>query len=201
MKWRLFHGFLTFAAMMLPASAGVRYWRKADGGNGHGYEVVMFGKTTFRTTWDRARKLAEQRGGYLATVTSKEENDFILKLIKKRKYWHYLRDGYLKRDFWDGPWIGGYQVERGKEPGGGWKWLTGEPFSFDGWYPGLPDDGFGGQFEQNCMHYWASGRVKAFKNIDPKWDDVGYWTYWIPSFVVEYEPKPTAAEFFTWPPR
>lgn len=190
---------LAFPAMALPASGEIKYWRRADGGNGHGYEVVMFRKTDTPSTWDRARVLARKRGGYLATVTSSGENAFILNLIKKRKYWYYLRDGFQKMDFWDGPWIGGYQVAGAKEPDGGWRWVTRERFRYDDWHSTTPDDLFGGFTQQNRLHYWDQGTVKKFKDLHPKWDDVRDGTDWIPAFVVEYDSKPAASDLFKWP--
>ena len=38
-------------------------------------------------------------------------------------------------------WIGGYQDMNASdysEPDGGWKWVTGEPWSFIGWWEGGP---------------------------------------------------------------
>lgn len=188
----------TLLSVPTMAEGGIRYWREADGGNGHGYEVVMFRKNDIPSTWDRARILARKRGGYLATVTSEAENAFILKLINKRKYWYYLRDGFQEMDFWDGPWIGGYQIPGSKEPAGGWRWVTRERFRYDDWHSTTPDDLFGGFTQQNRLHYWDQGTVKKFKDLDPKWDDVHEGTNWIPAFVVEYEPKPPRRGALRW---
>ena len=40
-----------------------------------------------------------------------------------------------------GPWIGLFQVRHQiKEPGGGWGWVSGEPFSYSNWAPGKPNN-------------------------------------------------------------
>lgn len=163
----------------------------------------MFKKIGAESTWERAKFLAKKRGGHLATINSKGENTFVVNLIKKRKYWYYLKDGFEKIDFWDGPWIGGYQVAGSEEPSGGWKWVTNEPFRFTAWHRGNPDDLFGGATQQNRLHYWDKGSVKKFEDVVPAWDDVREGTYWIPAFVVEYERKPAVGTFssvFSWFP-
>src|SRR5436190_21444639 len=48
-------------------------WTTAAGGNGHYYQVVS---VTNGISWQQARNAAASMGGYLATVTSAEENDF-----------------------------------------------------------------------------------------------------------------------------
>ena len=40
-----------------------------------------------------------------------------------------------------GPWIGLFQVRHQiQEPGGGWGWVSGEPFSYSNWAPGKPNN-------------------------------------------------------------
>ena len=51
--------------------------------NGHYYEAIVLGEEPDFLTWDAARVAAESnmfmgRPGYLATITSKEENDFLI---------------------------------------------------------------------------------------------------------------------------
>ncbi|MES2474332.1 MAG: hypothetical protein V4640_01035, partial [Verrucomicrobiota bacterium] len=104
-------------------------------------------------------------------------------------------------DFWDGPWIGGYQVTGANEPDGGWRWVTRERFRYNNWHSTTPDDLFGGFAQQNRLHYWDQGTVKKFKDLDPKWDDVREGTDWIPAFVVEYDPKPAEFGWLKWPSR
>ena len=96
-----------------PSSAS--QWSAAAGGNDHWYEVI-----TSTATWQQARDYAVDRGGYLATISSAEENDFIKSLIPEGA----------------NPFIGGYKDNAG------WHWVTAEPFSFTSWDPGQPD-GFG----------------------------------------------------------
>ena len=70
-------------------------------------------------TWEEARQLAEEGGGYLAAVTSQEEWDTVQALAEESGL------TYL--------WLGG---QAGGD--GAFGWLTGEAFDFSCWYPGEP---------------------------------------------------------------
>jgi hypothetical protein len=85
--------------------------------NGHKYEVI--GKSL---PWKNARDDCEKRGGYLATITSKEEQKFIQSLLKKKGDNNWF-------------WLGGYR--EGKD----WQWVTGESFTFTNWNTGEPSGG------------------------------------------------------------
>jgi hypothetical protein len=54
-------------------SAAPIEWPKAVGGNGHFYEAVVVPGIT----WTEAQLAAEAKGGYLATISSPEENAFV----------------------------------------------------------------------------------------------------------------------------
>jgi hypothetical protein len=55
-------------------------WRVEDGGNGHWYRVVVVPGAGYpRITWDEARNRAIAAGGYLATVSTIEENAFLFR--------------------------------------------------------------------------------------------------------------------------
>jgi len=84
--------------------------------NGHSYLIV-----DKKLSWTSAKLEAEHRGGYLAIITSVEEQEFIMGLLS--------RNG--NRSFY---WLGGYRE------GGNWQWLTGETFSFRNWSRGKPDN-------------------------------------------------------------
>ena len=85
------------------------------GDNGHGYGVIH----TDALNWDQAKADAESRGGHLATITSAEEQQAIVSLGLP-----------------DGTFLGGYQDLNSpfySEPDGGWKWVTGETWSYTNW--------------------------------------------------------------------
>ena len=83
--------------------------------NDHRYELVDEGMT-----WTQAKAYAESKGGYLAVITSAEEESFIESLIvngSKKQYW-----------------LGGYRT------GSSFAWITGESFSYSKWDRGEPND-------------------------------------------------------------
>ncbi|BCW99929.1 MAG: hypothetical protein KatS3mg024_2756 [Armatimonadota bacterium] len=109
-----------------PASQPVR-----NNSNGHYYEFVRMG-----VTWAQADVLAGQRffnglRGHLATITTAQEQQFITQQLLSR----YYSDGA-----W---WVGGFQDSTApdySEPAGGWRWVSGETWSYTNWCPGEPNN-------------------------------------------------------------
>jgi hypothetical protein len=97
------------ASASKPAKAASAESNGVFAGNGHRYEVI-----DNSITWTEAKEDCEKRGGYLVTITSKEEQTYIRQLI--------ARNG--KKGFY---WMGGY-VENKK-----WLWVTGEEFKYKNW--------------------------------------------------------------------
>ena len=101
-------------------------WSESEGGNGHWYAYVQ---SSSPSCWETDRAMAEAMGGYLATVTNQAENSFL---------------GQLAQPFYPlsaAANIGGYQDLEDpdySEPGGAWKWITGEPFEYTNWQGGEP---------------------------------------------------------------
>jgi len=112
---------------------GAVEWPISAGGNGHYYEAVL---VPGGFTWYDAYAAAEAKGGYLATITSEAENEFVYNLVAgDDRYWYY--DSYGNTQ---GPWLGGYQPEGSSEPDGGWAWVNGEVFEYKDWAGGQPDN-------------------------------------------------------------
>jgi hypothetical protein len=131
-------------------------------GTGHYYDVIT---DMSLPDWSAARALAEQqswegRNGYLACITSAEENQFVFQLTLGTSIWH-------TGTVWEvGPWLGGYQASGAGEPGEGWSWVSGEPWSYSAWQVGQPDDnGWMGRNEM-ALCYWAFAGSPA-----PTWND------------------------------
>ncbi len=87
-------------------------------------------------TWDAAKRAAERLGGHLATIASQSENSQAYQLVAADDSLWYI-DPYNNGI---GPWIGGYQPAGSPEPGGGWRWVTGEAFNYTNWAPGEPNN-------------------------------------------------------------
>jgi hypothetical protein len=122
-------------------------WRVGDGGNGHWYQLRFVGSRS----WNLHRLSAESLGGHLVTITSEGERSFVRSLIP------------LNASGLFGATIGLYQVPGSREPGSGWRWVTGEPFEVHDWFPGEPNNGPGGG------EHW--GRYR-FTNGILGWNDV-----------------------------
>ncbi|HTW91746.1 MAG TPA: aryl-sulfate sulfotransferase [bacterium] len=120
--------------------------------------------------WAAASDSAQRPGGYLATITSQAENDFVYGLVDSGIYWHQ-RSGK-----WAGPWLGGKQRLGAPEPDSGWQWIDGEPFSYSNWSPGEPDN----QGDENAINFGesASGRI-------PTWNDLSDADTAVHGYVVE----------------
>ena len=98
-------------------------WTVADGGNGHWYQIREMGLIS----WSQSRAAAQQVGGYLATLTTASESAFVARLKFTNK----------------GVNLGGYQDRSSpdfSEPSGGWRWVTGEPWSYTNWLAGEPNN-------------------------------------------------------------
>ncbi len=87
--------------------------------NGHEYELIEEYKT-----WNEAKIDCESRGGYLVTITSQEENDFIEGLHGSNIIYIGLTD----------------EVTEGE-----WQWVTGEALTYTNWNTGQPDNSGGAQ--------------------------------------------------------
>ncbi|WP_096790521.1 caspase family protein [Phaeobacter piscinae] len=148
---------------------------KFDYFRGHLYLAVQ----TTSGDWDYANKTAQRAGGYLATISSSEENNFLLKLFSTdERFITGSGDGGLH-----GPMIGLFQADRSREPSGGWVWVTGEPMTFRGWSPGNPDN------SRNRQHWARFYRSRNFAGTSVPvkyWDDTTS-SLWSGGYLVEIE--------------
>ena len=90
-------------------------------GNGHSYQRIEN-----PVTWPEAKAYCESQGGYLATITSKEENDFIFSRLGGSSY---------------ALWIGGTDAARE----GTWAWVNNEPWGYSNWDTGEPNNAEGNE--------------------------------------------------------
>ncbi|MCS6830604.1 MAG: C-type lectin domain-containing protein [Armatimonadota bacterium] len=130
--------------------------------NGHMYQV--YGGTT---KWADAMAFASTvsapgfYNGYLATVHSDAENALITSLLTLPA------------------WLGGYQIEGQTDPAAGWRWVTGEPWTYTNWQPGQPNDNQG--IDERYLVIYSTGFWHDFPDITR------------PRFVVELNPVPDPA--------
>ena len=101
--------------------------------NGHWYELITFTGSFTQARTDAMTQEYESMPGYLVTITSQAEEDFI---------WNTFGEAI--------EWIGGYQYPLYITPAdAGWNWVTGEPFVFEHLDV---DDAWGGQY---YLHHYG----------------------------------------------
>jgi hypothetical protein len=138
-------------------AAGWLRWEKSAGGNGHWYKAVLLPAAS---TWTETEELARSQGGYLATVLSEAENQFVFSLINRPEFFTALNGS--------GPALGAFQQDGAPEPNGGWCWVNGDPWSHSNWFPGEPNNGRSVFGTENRVHYYSGkGRTPA-----DTWNDV-----------------------------
>jgi cysteine-rich repeat protein len=125
-------------------------WPSADGGNDHWY-AVMPGEHY----WVDAQRMAvalelDGESGYLATVTTPAENDFIL---------NHVIVGTHQPSVLDMFWMGGRDIA-------GWRWITGEPFVYINWSTGEPNN----QGIETALGMWGYHQTDP-RRIPGKWNN------------------------------
>lgn len=109
------------------------------------------------TSWDSARRFAEAKGGYLATITSQTEQNFI-----------------SNNNTVGACWLGA----RNDNTAGQWRWVTGETWNYTNWNSGEPNNNLG-----SCVdgeHFLGS-----YNNN--KWNDYPWFSSIVSGFIVEYK--------------
>jgi hypothetical protein len=141
------------------AGAQPEPWQHPDGSI-HYYHAVA---VPHGIDWSDARDTAQVPGGYLATLTSQAENDFVFGLVDS---------GVYRSNQWSGPWLGGYQPAGSIEPDSGWRWLSPEPFGYRNWALGEPDNGGGGE---DALCFGGQDTIRRLLSHGawflPTWDD------------------------------
>ena len=101
--------------------------------NGHSYY-----RSTGSMTWTEARQACANMGGYLVTVTTLAENNFLFNL-------------------WPNGWIGlTDEVVEGQ-----WRWVTGEPFSWSNWNGGEPNN----SNNEDYIQFVGGGKWNDLPNV------------------------------------
>ena len=160
-------------------------WEVADGGNGHSYQVItseeLLSGPRRSMSWTQANVDAQARGGYLATLKSVRENEFVFSLVDSPEYW-FAKSPSIGARF--GPWLGGWQPAPSSDPTVGWEWVTGEPFEFTNWHEGEPNDLGPEDFLQYFAIADSTGERSSF------WNDAANLHTEAMAYVLEIVPEP-----------
>lgn len=163
-----------FVCSAVIVSASPIQWQISAGGNGHWYEVIV---VTNGIMWTQARDAAVASNGYLATITSFEENQFVYDLASQNDSCWSVYNTWI-----NGPWMGGYKDN------GFWCWVTGEAWDYTNWAPCMPDNQSG---IEDCLAY---GGIRNALRTD-KWNDAygdnGECTFC--SYITEFDSVPEPA--------
>ena len=168
------HHFYRLVCFITPILVGIIFIRFSVGqvkaepvlnpSNGHYYEAIPD-----RLLWPEANNqanLATFMGfrGHLATITSPEEQNFIVDHVVGKSEW----------------WLGALQSSESTSPDAGWHWVTGEPLTYTNWWGTEPNDG-GDNVENNEEDFMelVTSRCAGC------WNDL--FNDWEHSYIVEYQ--------------
>lgn len=175
--------FLLF--FMSSANAAPIQWSAAAGGNDHWYEFVADSSMS----WAGSFSSAASRGGYLVTITSAEENNFVFQLALDSSVASYL--SYF--------WLGGSD----EEIEGTWKWMdgpeAGQNFTYSNFAPGEPNDYWSEDYltmlvfgTQYPSHH-GTWNDFAGSLIWPDWNQLGYVVEYDEDYGANPVPEPSTA--------
>jgi len=158
------HVLLCIAGLLFGLTVPARAQVVTNNANGHYYEGVF---VSGGINWANARDAAAGRThlglkGHLATITSAAEEQFLIANLPNAVSGEY--------------WLGGYQDHSApnySEPGGGWRWITGEAWSYTNWNSAEPDN----NVTEDYLQFYKS---------DGGWND-GNGSFLLAGYVVEYE--------------
>ena len=105
---------------------------------------TIYAVTKETMNWDDARAMAQEQGGDLVTIHSKEENDIVTELAGGEYVWLGASD--------DGDRIPGAFETHYTDSEDGWRWVDGSEFTYDNWGSNEPNDSGG----EDCAQIYAS---------------------------------------------
>lgn len=188
---KFLRGVSALACLLMASTQGVTAAPITWPTNGHSYEVIL---DPSGPTWEEARDAAIAKGGYLATLTSAEENTFVHGLVANNP-WYWVTIGTAPNQNSSGAWIGLYQLPGSEEPAGGWTWVTGEEYNYTNWAVDRPNNLEGiehyGQFFGTGLY----NRANTWNDLPNESSDLVTVVATNPvTYIVEYSvvPEPSA---------
>lgn len=123
--------------------------------NGHSYAVI----SGMYIDWKTAKEHAESRGGYLAVITSKEEESFVRT---------DLNPSY--QDLW----LGASRTADAQN----WSWVNGEKWSYTDWYDGEPS---------SADNEYDSDETKLGTFTNGQWNDYAEGSDTVRGYIIEWD--------------
>ncbi len=127
--------------------------------------------------WKNAEEGARRADGHLAVINDAAENAFIYSLFSREPRFITSYGG----GHYHGPSFGLFQRHGASEPRGGWTWVTGQPFNYQNWSPGNPDNFLG---RQRYGSFFVNKRNRARGRGPSTWDDT---TGILTGFIIEID--------------
>ncbi len=203
-NYPIFESFEALPGDVVYTREDIQSFERPEGGT-HYYEVVLV--ESMNVSWVQAAILADAAGGYLASMTSPEENEFVFGLVNDDTYYWEFPDDYTADSHYRikiGPFLGGVRVSDTEDSLDGWQWLSGEPWDYSNWAQNL-NDGVTDRDPRDNTQPNGAGRqnVMGFGELNVPvstwgdyWDTVAqYGERGMPSgynmgFVIEYDEMP-----------
>ncbi len=143
---------------VVPVSAESKDFLLSEAGEYNGHLYYVFRNNDFG--WDDAKRYCESLGAHLATISSREENEYVYQYITSKGY--------------QSAFIGLFYEDTENN----WKWVTKEDTTFINWAPGEPNS----DRENYAMFYykytdgtWNDGNLSTTQNTEHvficEWED------------------------------
>ena len=150
---RLVESTLIASSLLLMSGAYADSTVVVNPSNGHRYQRI-----DTPMGWHEAQANCEAMNAHLVTISSAEENSFVYETFD---------DGDQQHTWWIGA------TDEGNE--GTWRWVTGEPWNFEFWYPGEPNNTGGVEHHAEMAEWrpiagaWNDVRSTSGGSCAPAW--------------------------------
>ena len=152
-------------------------WPVSEGGNDHWYALTDGAWDLDASDFNDAEAEAQSYGAHLVTIDSAAENQWVSSTLG-------LTPKSILIGFYQDVGDPGYS-----DPGGGWKWISGDLVTYTNWKSGEPNDWHGG--ENWCaLNPGLEADGGAWNDIGPHSDQD------FPLKAIMETPEPTTLSFF-----
>ena len=145
----------------------------------HGGHLYIAIKSSFYVEISFIPRMVRECGGYMVSIGSKAENDFVYALVEDEPaFFSVGRVTNAQVSYRNGPMIGLL-----KDKSGRWKWDSGEPLRYTNWERYQPNNERGKEI-YTSLFALRSGKDEMIDVPADKWNDTCCSTH---SYVLEFE--------------